>query len=166
MIEPERREDERGFFARVWCADELESRGLQPSWVQSSVSYNVKAGTLRGMHYQAEPHGETKLVTCTAGAVWDVIIDLRQGVPTFRRSFGVELTADNFRTLYVPRGFAHGFLTLKDHTVVQYHMAERFEESAARGVRWDDSAFDIKWPASPALISERDRSFPDFEGSV
>jgi dTDP-4-dehydrorhamnose 3,5-epimerase len=162
VLEPERASDERGFFARVWCAKELAEHGLESMWVQSSISHNEKAGTLRGMHYQAGPHAETKLVTCTGGAVHDVIVDLRPAQPTFRQWFALELSAENSKTLYVPRGFAHGFMTLQDDSVVQYHMSDYFVADSARGVRWDDPAIGIVWPAAPAVISERDRSYPEF----
>lgn len=162
LLEPEKQRDERGFFARVWCAEELASYDLCSSWVQSSVSFNEKAGTLRGMHYQAAPHEEAKLVTCTAGAVFDVIVDLRTDRSTFRDWLATKLTARNSRTLYVPEGFAHGFLTLEDGSVVEYHMSDYYHADSARGLRWDDPAFGIQWPSMPGLISERDRAYPDF----
>lgn len=163
VLEPERQCDERGFFARVWCAEELAAHGLCSAWVQSSISYNEKAGTLRGMHYQAAPHEEAKLVKCAAGAVFDVIVDLRADSPTFREWFAVELTARNNATLYVPAGFAHGFLTLEDGSVLEYHMSEYYHGDSARGVRWDDPAFCIRWPSEPDVISKSDRECPDFE---
>jgi dTDP-4-dehydrorhamnose 3,5-epimerase len=163
VLEPEKLTDERGFFARVWCADELAARGLCESWLQSSISFNGKTGTLRGMHYQTPPHEETKLVTCTAGAVYDVIVDIRPTSATFREWFGIELAARNNLTLYVPAGVAHGFMTLEDDSVVQYHMSGRHEPGAARAVRWNDPAFGIHWPAEPTVMSDRDRSHPDFE---
>lgn len=162
VLEPEKSRDERGFFARTWCAQELASHGLCSSWVQSSISFNEKAGTLRGMHYQAEPHRETKLVTCTAGAVFDVVIDLRADSPTFHEWFAIELTADDNATLYVPEGLAHGFLTLEDRSMVQYHMSEYHDDGSGRGVRWDDPAFGVRWPGVPVVISQRDREYPDF----
>jgi dTDP-4-dehydrorhamnose 3,5-epimerase len=163
MLEPEKLGDERGFFARVWCSDELAARGLCSSWVQSSISFNEKAGTLRGMHYQAPPHEETKLVTCTAGAVFDVVVDLRRGRSTFLEWFGVELTSGNNTTLYIPRGLAHGFVTLEDASMVEYHMSESFHPETTQGVRWDDPAFGIQWPREPGIMSLRDREHPDFE---
>jgi dTDP-4-dehydrorhamnose 3,5-epimerase len=162
VMEPERHDDERGFFARMWCAEELADHGLCPTWVQSSISHNDRAGTLRGMHYQAEPHAETKLVTCTAGAVFDVIVDLRPASPAFRRWFSLELTAEDHATVYVPPGLAHGFLTLRDDSVVQYHMSEYHHPESARGVRWDDPAFGVRWPGEPTAMSQRDREYPDF----
>jgi dTDP-4-dehydrorhamnose 3,5-epimerase len=162
VLEPEKAHDDRGFFARVWCAQELAEHGLRATWVQSSISFNEKAGTLRGMHYQAPPHQEVKLVTCTAGAVFDVIIDIRSDSVTFREWFAIELTARNNTTLYVPEGFAHGFLTLEDEAVVEYHMSEDFHPESARGVRWDDPAFGVRWPSEPVVMSSRDREYPDF----
>lgn len=166
VLEPEKNRDERGFFARVWCADELREHGLCDSWVQSSISYNDAAGTLRGMHFQVEPHGETKLVTCTSGAVYDVIVDLRIESATFCRWFGIDLSARNNLTLYVPEGFAHGFMTLTDEAMVQYHISSEYHPQSARGVRWDDPAFDITWPNTPKVMSQRDRELPDFEVSA
>jgi dTDP-4-dehydrorhamnose 3,5-epimerase len=163
LVEPERHEDGRGFFARTWCRREFEARGLDPRLAQCSVSFNARSGTLRGMHYQAAPHAEAKLVRCTRGAVYDVIVDLRPDSPTFTRWASVELTEDNHRTLYVPEGFAHGFQTLADRTEVFYQMSEPFEPASARGVRWDDPAFGIVWPpAEPRVISDKDRNLPDF----
>lgn len=162
LLELEKARDERGFFARVWDARELEVLGLCARWVQSSVSFNEKAGTLRGLHYQAAPHEEAKLVTCTAGAVFDVIVDLRTDSPTFREWFSVELTARNNTTLYVPEGLAHGFLTLADESMVEYHMSQDYHPESARGARWDDPVFGIDWPSNPVVISQRDRDCPDF----
>jgi dTDP-4-dehydrorhamnose 3,5-epimerase len=166
VLEPEPSNDERGFFARVWCREELEDHGLNGVWVQSSISFNEKALTLRGMHYQAAPYEETKLVRCTAGAVFDVILDLRDGSPTRHAWFALELSVENNRTLYVPAGFAHGFLTLLDASVVEYHMSESQHAESARGVRYDDPAFGIEWPAAPAVIGERDGAYPDFGGGA
>lgn len=162
IIEPELVLDERGGFARVFSAREFSERGLQDSFVQSSISVNPRAGTLRGLHYQAAPHAETKLVRCTRGRVFDVLVDLREESPTFLRSFSTELSAENRQTLYVPPGVAHGLLTLVDDCEVFYQMDTRFEPTAARGVRWDDPAFAITWPADPVMMSERDRAYPDF----
>jgi dTDP-4-dehydrorhamnose 3,5-epimerase len=164
VLEPEKSVDERGFFARVWSADAFEARGLCSSWVQSSISFNTKAGTLRGMHFQVAPHEEDKLVSCTAGAVFDVVVDLRADSPTYRDWFSIELTARDNATLYVPGGLAHGFLTLVDESMVEYHMSEPFHPEVARGVRFDDPAFAIRWPAEPSVISERDAGYPDFGG--
>ncbi len=164
LIEPERLADERGFFARTWCARELAEHGLDPRLAQASVSFNRELGTLRGLHYQAAPHEEAKLVRCTRGEIWDVIVDLRPGSPTFKRSFGEALSAENRLMLYVPAGFAHGFLTLAPASEVLYLISEFFEPEAARGVRWNDPAFGIRWPSEPRVISDRDRAYPDFEG--
>jgi dTDP-4-dehydrorhamnose 3,5-epimerase len=164
-IEMDLLEDHRGFFARTWCTEEFAERGLNPRVVQCSVSYSRLAGTLRGLHYQAGPHEEAKLVRCTAGAVHDVIVDLRPGSATYLCHAGVELSAGNHRLLYVPEGFAHGFVTLADDTEVFYQMSERHVPTHARGVRWDDPALGIEWPVPPSVISGRDRSYPDFDRS-
>ncbi len=161
-VEPERLEDERGFFARTWCGREVAARGLNPTLVQCSISFNRRRGTLRGMHYQARPYAEAKLVRCTRGAVYDVIVDLRSGSSTFRQWLAVELTADNRRMLYVPEGMAHGFQTLEDETEVFYQVSEFYRPGYARGVRWDDPAFGIRWPEDERTISVRDRQYPDF----
>ena len=163
VIEPERFEDERGFFARTWDAGEFERRGLNGRLVQCSISYNGHRGTLRGLHYQAAPHEEAKLVRCTAGAIFDVAVDLRPDSPTYTRWFGVELSADNRLALYIPEGCAHGFLTLADDSEVLYQISELWAPDAARGVRWDDPAFRIRLPGEVVVINERDRTYPDFE---
>jgi dTDP-4-dehydrorhamnose 3,5-epimerase len=165
IIEPQPVEDERGFFARAWCQREYEAQGLNPRLVQCSISFNKKRGTLRGMHYQVKPYEEAKLVRCTRGAIYDVIIDLRSDSSTFKQWMTVELTADNRRMLYVPEGFAHGFQTLEDNTEVFYQMSEFYERQSARGVRWNDPAFGIPWPADELIISARDQSYPDFSSS-
>lgn len=162
VIEPERLEDTRGFFARTWCQREWEAHGLDPRLVQCSISFNKKKGTLRGMHYQAEPYGEVKLVRCTSGAIYDVIIDLRPQSPTFTQHYAVVLSADNRKMLYVPHNFAHGFQTLDDNTEVFYQMSELYTPEAARGVRWNDPAFRITWPDAQRIIIERDQQYPDF----
>lgn len=162
IIDPERLEDERGFFARTWCQRESEAYGLQPRWVQCNISFNKKKGTLRGMHYQVTPFAEAKLVRCTMGAIYDVIIDLRPDAPTFTQWEAVELSAENRRMLYIPEGFAHGFMTLEDNTETFYQMSEFYAPAYARGVRWDDPAFGIRWPMGVRVISERDRNYPDF----
>jgi len=163
LIEPETVSDERGFFARTWCRNEFAGKGLNPNLVQCNISYNKARGSARGMHYQKVPHAETKLVKCTQGAVYDVIIDLRSGAKTFTQWFGVELTAENRKALYVPEGFAHGFITLKDDTEVSYQMSEFFHAECAAGVRWDDPVFAIQWPIDVKVISERDQNYPDFK---
>ena len=163
VIDPERMEDERGFFARAFCEDEFRAHGLCDRFVQCNVSFNRKAGTLRGMHYQAAPHEEIKLVRCTAGAICDVILDVRPDSPTFREWVAVKLTQDNRRLLYIPTGMAHGFQALVDGTEIFYHMSETYHPESARGVRWDDPAFGIEWPSAEGrVISERDRQYPDF----
>ncbi|MGH7380667.1 MAG: dTDP-4-dehydrorhamnose 3,5-epimerase [Candidatus Methylomirabilales bacterium] len=162
IIEPERREDERGFFARVWCQREFEEYGLNPNLVQCSISYNKKKGTLRGMHYQIKPHQEAKLARCTMGSIYDVIIDLRPESPTFMQHSAVVLSAENRKALYIPEGLGHGFQTLEDNTEVFYQMSEFYVPEAARGIRWDDPAFGITWPSGERIISDRDRSYPGF----
>ena len=162
IIEPERLEDERGFFARTWCQREFEAHGLNSRLGQCSLSFNRKRGTLRGMHYQAAPYEEARLVRCTMGAVYDVALDLRRSSPTFKQWTAVELTADNRLMLYIPEGFAHGFQTLEDNTEVFYQMSEFYHPECARGVRWNDMAFRIHWPITPSVISERDRGYPSF----
>jgi dTDP-4-dehydrorhamnose 3,5-epimerase len=161
-IEPERREDQRGFFARTFCREEFTAHGLDTLIEQCSISYSPQRGTLRGMHYQVSPFEETKLVRCTRGAIFDVIIDLRPNSPVFKGHFGIELTAENRTMLYIPRGFAHGFLTLADDCEVFYQMSEVFSAGHARGVRWDDPTFGISWPNPVSVISQRDRAYPDF----
>jgi dTDP-4-dehydrorhamnose 3,5-epimerase len=162
VIELDMLEDERGQFARTFDVEEFERHGLDPTVVQCNTSFNTKAGTLRGMHYQAEPDGEAKLVRCTRGAIFDVIVDLRPGSDTQRKWFGAELTADNRRMLYVPVGFAHGFQTLVDESEVHYQMSHHYVPGQARGVRFDDPAFGIEWPRPDPIVSDRDRQFPDF----
>ena len=162
VVEPERHADERGFFARTWDGDELAERGLNGNLSQCSISFNHRRGTLRGMHYQEAPHEEAKLVRCTAGAIFDVAVDLRPDSPTFTRWVGHELAAENRLALYVPEGCAHGFITLADGAEVAYQISERYAPEAARGVRWDDPTFAIDWPVEVNVISERDRSYPDF----
>ena len=162
IIELDKLEDERGFFARTWCQREFAAHGLNPHLVQCNISFNRQRGTLRGMHYQAAPHEEAKLVRCTRGGIYDVIIDLRAQSPTFKHHIAVTLTAQNYRMLYVPEGYAHGFQTLEDNTEVVYQMSAFYAPDSARGVRWDDPAFGIQWPSAQRIISERDRTYPDF----
>jgi dTDP-4-dehydrorhamnose 3,5-epimerase len=154
--------DERGFFARSWCRREFAARGLCSEFVQSSVSRNRKRGTLRGLHYQEAPHEEVKLVRCTRGAVYDVIVDLRPQSDTFLHHVGAVLSEDNHRAIYVPEGCGHGFLTLTDDSEVFYQISQFYEPAAGRGVRWNDTVFAISWPEPVVVISDRDRLYPDF----
>lgn len=160
-VEP--KADERGVFARCWCRNEFEEHGLNPRLVQCSISFSTRKSTLRGMHYQAEPYQEAKLVRCTRGALYDVIVDLRPHSPTYRDWVSIVLTAADRNMAYVPEGCAHGFLTLEDETEAFYQMSEFHSPESARGVRWNDSAFGIVWPLRVEVISERDRGYPDFE---
>lgn len=165
VIEPEKLEDERGFFARTWCGHEFTNHGLNPCIAQCSISFNRKRGTLRGMHYQVAPHEESKIVRCTRGAIYDVIIDLRPDSTTFTEWLAVELNAENRRMLYIPEAFAHGFQTLEDNTEIFYQISEFYAPEQARGVRWDDPAFGIEWPLAERTISTRDRTYRDFVAS-
>jgi dTDP-4-dehydrorhamnose 3,5-epimerase len=162
IVDVERLEDSRGFFARSWCEREFAERGLNPRLAQCNVSFNKRRGTLRGLHYQASPHREAKLIRCTRGAIHDVILDLRPDSPTFKRHTAVVLDAESRRMLYVPEGFAHGFQTLEDDTEVFYQMSASYAPDHARGVRWNDPAFAIQWPDAERTISERDQRYPDF----
>jgi dTDP-4-dehydrorhamnose 3,5-epimerase len=162
VVDLERREDERGFFARSWCQREFEAHGLNARLVQCNVSHNKMRGTLRGMHYQVKPYEEAKVVRCTRGAMYDVIIDLRADSPRYLQWEAVELTEENRRMIYVPEGCAHGFQTLEAGTEVFYQMSEAFQPEYARGVRWNDPAFGIRWPDDDRVISARDNSYPDF----
>ena len=162
VIDLEKREDSRGFFARAWCRREFEQHHLVPDLVQANLSYNTMKGTLRGMHYQAEAYGEVKLVRCTRGRLYDVIIDVRPESPSYGRWLGVELTADNRLMLYVPAGFAHGYETLEDDTEALYLVSEYYTPGAERGVRYDDPAFKIVWPLPVTSVSEKDQKWPDF----
>jgi dTDP-4-dehydrorhamnose 3,5-epimerase len=162
VIEADRFADARGFFARTFCEAEFTDRGLDARMAQANLSYNDARGTLRGMHYQRPPHGEAKLVRCTRGAIHDVIIDLRPGSATYLGHFGVRLDEENRTQLYVPEGFAHGYLTLADRTEVAYQMSVPYRPDHGAGVRWDDPAFSIRWPEPVRVILERDRTYPDF----
>jgi dTDP-4-dehydrorhamnose 3,5-epimerase len=155
--------DERGFFARAWCQREFENHGLSPRVAQCSISFNEHKGTLRGLHYQAAPYPEAKVVRCTRGSLYDVVVDLRSPSATFKQWIGVTLSAANRHMLYVPEGCAHGFLTLEDATEIFYQISEFYHPELARGVRWDDPAFQIMWPSAVGVISERDRTYPDFK---
>ncbi len=165
LIEMERYEDERGWFARSWCAEEFAARGLNPRLSQCSVSFNKKKGTLRGMHWQAAPHEEAKLVRCTRGAIYDVALDVRPSSATFKQWVGVELTQENGYALYVPEGFAHGFQTLANDTEVFYQISESHHSEFSGGARWDDPAFGIQWPLPEPILSERDWNYVDFKKS-
>jgi dTDP-4-dehydrorhamnose 3,5-epimerase len=162
LVKPERRSDDRGYFARMWCRQELGSRGLVNHIEQINTGFSPKAGTLRGMHYQLPPHAEVKIARCTRGAVFDVVVDLRQGSPSLGRWAGVHLTPEAGALLYVPQGCAHGYLTLRDDTELVYMTSAPYAPGAARGVRHDDAAFGIDWPAAVHVISEPDRNWPAF----
>jgi dTDP-4-dehydrorhamnose 3,5-epimerase len=160
ILDPSRIEDERGFFARSFDAAEFRARGMNPDVVQCNISFNKRRGTVRGMHYQAAPHEESKLVRCTQGEIFDVALDLREGSATFGKWTGVRLSAENRRALYLPEGIAHGFQTLADNTEIFYQMGRAFEPTAARGVRWDDPAFDVQWPEEITCLAPKDEAFP------
>lgn len=165
IIEMERIEDERGFFARSFCVGEFEKYGLNPNIIQCNVSYNKTKGIIRGMHYQSAPHEEVKLVRCTKGRIYDVIIDLRIDSSTFKEWLAIELSADNYKMLYIPKGFAHGFQTLTDNAEVFYQMSESYHPESVRNIRWNDPLFGIKWSLGEPLLSEKDRSYPLFEAN-
>lgn len=162
VIEIQKLEDERGFFARSFCQREFQEQGLNPNLAQCNISYNKSKGTLRGMHFQAHPHWEAKLVQCIRGSIHDVIVDIRPDSPTYKLHFGIRLTALEHKMLHVPEGFAHGFLTLEDDTEVFYQMSEFYAPGYARGFRWNDPNFNINWPSEIQVISERDANYPDF----
>lgn len=162
VIDLEKREDERGFFSRAWCSKEFEAHGLIPRVVQANTSFNKKKGTLRGMHYQIAPRAETKAIRCLKGAIFDVIIDLRPDSPSYKKWFGIELTAENRTMLYVPELFAHGFITLEENSEVFYLVSEYYAPDCERGVRYDDPEFGVSWPEQIEVISEKDRTWPDY----
>ena len=162
LIELEPVVDSRGYFARTFCVDEFAARGLETNFAQHNVSFSARKGTIRGMHYQREPHGEVKLVRCIKGSVWDVIIDIRPGSPTYRRWQGFELSSANKNQLYVPKGFAHGFQTLRDDVEINYLISEPYSPQSSSGIRHDDSAFAIHWPLPVTEISSKDLQWPDF----
>jgi dTDP-4-dehydrorhamnose 3,5-epimerase len=164
ILDAEHIADERGFFARSWARDEFEAHGLSPNLAQCNLSYNHRKGTVRGMHWQVAPHAETKLVRCTQGSLYDVVIDLRPDSSTYLRWVGVELTAENRRALYIPEGCGHGFQTLEDATEVFYMITEYYAPAAARGLRWNDPAIKVTWPLDVTVISERDAQYPDWHG--
>jgi dTDP-4-dehydrorhamnose 3,5-epimerase len=163
VIELDRLEDDRGYFARTFCRDEFAAHGLRSVFPQCNTSFNTRKGTLRGMHYQEKPHEEAKIVRCTRGAIHDVIVDVRRESSTYSKWIAVELTADNARMLYIPEGFAHGFQTLADGSEVFYQMSASFHPESARGLRWNDSALAIRWPLASPIVSERDAAYPDLE---
>jgi len=166
IVDLERRADERGFFARAWCADEFEKQGLNSRIVQCNLSFNHARGTLRGLHYQRSPYSEVKLIRCIRGAIWDVIVDLRENSPTYKGWFGVELSAENRKMLYIPEDFAHGYTTLVAETETFYQVSEFYNPGSEAGIRWDDPSIAIEWPTfdGDRVISAKDASHPDFEG--
>ncbi len=164
IVEPEKIQDGRGFFARAWCKKEFEAHGLNSNWAQNNISFNIRKYTLRGMHYQIAPYGEAKLVRCTRGAVFDVIVDLRPDSPTFLKWFGIELNLDNYKMLYVPENFAHGYLTLTDNAEVYYQVSKPYSPDHERGLRWNDPVLGINWPiGGEPLISDKDKNWPGFK---
>jgi dTDP-4-dehydrorhamnose 3,5-epimerase len=163
LIEPELLNDERGFFSRTFCKDEFQKHGLETDIVQCNISYNKKKGTLRGMHYQVPPFEEVKIVSCTKGSIYDVVVDLRRDSPTYLHWHAEELSADSYRMLYIPKGCAHGFQTLKDNCVVYYQMSEYYHPECARGVRWNDPALGIVWSVPAGIISEKDKMYEDLK---
>lgn len=163
ILEIQKIEDDRGFFGRSWCAKEMESHGLNINIRQTNVSYNKLRGTLRGMHYQKPPFKECKVVRCTKGAIFDVIIDLRPDSPTYREWFGVELTSENHKMIYIPEDFAHGYITLEDHTEITYMVSEFYAPGYEGAIRWDDPKFNIQWPILPQVISAKDKGIPNFD---
>lgn len=166
LIEPELLEDERGFFARIWDQKLFQENGLNSKVVQCSISFNKKKGTIRGMHFQVPPYEEVKIVSCTRGKIFDVIIDLRSKSETFKKWIDVELSAQNKKILYIPEGFAHGFQTLEDNTQVHYQISQFFSPEHSRGVRWDDKAFRIYWPLEKIIISKKDLSYSSFQDNA
>jgi dTDP-4-dehydrorhamnose 3,5-epimerase len=161
-IEIKKLEDDRGFFGRSWCANEMKDHGLKNNLCQANTSFSIKKGTLRGMHYQSDPYQETKLIRCTRGAIYDVIIDLRPTSPTYKQWIGVELTQDNYKMLYVPEDFAHGFITLEDNSEVTYLVTQFYTPGAEKGLRWNDPAFNIQWPFEPVIMTEKDKTHPTY----
>ncbi|MFN7728241.1 MAG: dTDP-4-dehydrorhamnose 3,5-epimerase [Bdellovibrio sp.] len=163
VVSLEPRSDERGSFARTFCVDEFSRMGLEAEFPQHSLSVNLKSGTFRGMHFQKDPRAEVKLVRCLRGRAWDILLDLRKGSPTFKQWQTVELSAENRRAVYIPKGFAHGFLTLEDNTELSYLISERYHPDLAAGVRWNDPSFSIRLPENPKVISPKDLEYPDYE---
>lgn len=163
IIELEKKGDERGFFGRTYCEKEFQQAGLDNHFVQINNSLSSQKGTLRGMHYQMHPHSETKIVRCIKGALYDVVLDLNTNSPTFGQSYGVELSDDNRKMMYVPKGFAHGFLTIQDETEAFYLVSEFYAPQSERGIRWNDPKFGIKWPFDPVVVSDKDKNHPLFD---
>ena len=163
VVDLEKREDERGFFARAWCKNEFKAHDIDSDIVQANISFNNKKGTLRGMHYQISPHEETKLIRCIRGGIYDLIVDLRPDSSTYKKSFGVELTQENRKMFVVPKGFAHGYLTLEENTEIFYQVSQFYAPGSERGIRWNDPALNLKWPeVGPLTLSEKDQNWPDF----
>ena len=163
IIEPERLEDHRGFFGRIWCNNELKQKGLQHKLAQSNVGFSYRKGPMRGLHFQKAPHAEVKIVRCTRGAIFDVIVDLRPESPSYKRWFGVQLDEENRKMIYVPEGFAQGYITLAENTEIYYHTSEFYNPSSAIGIRYNDPEFGIVWPTEITVISEQDREWPDYQ---
>ena len=163
IIEIEKIKDKRGFFARAWCQNEFKTHGLTPLVVQTNISYNKKKGTLRGMHYQKTPYEESKFIRCTRGAIIDVIIDLRPDSSTYKKWISVNLTADNYKMIFVPEGFAHGFQTLSDHAEILYQVSQFYTPGSEDGIRWNEPGFGIKWPLEVTVISDKDMNWPDYK---
>jgi dTDP-4-dehydrorhamnose 3,5-epimerase len=166
ILEIKKLEDERGFFGRSWCKNEMENHGLNSNVVQANTSFSKLKGTLRGMHFQKHPFEESKLIRCTKGAIYDVIIDLRPSSPTFKKWLGIELTEDNYKMLYVPEKFAHGFLTMTNNCEVTYLVTQFYTPGSEAGIRWNDPVFGISWPDEVRVISDKDKNFPDFNESM
>jgi dTDP-4-dehydrorhamnose 3,5-epimerase len=164
VVEIDKLADDRGFFGRSWCRKEFEAQGLTARMLQANVSFNRKKGTLRGMHYQIAPYQESKLIRCTRGAIYDVIIDLRPESPTYKQWAGVELTANNFTLFFVPEDFAHGFITLMDNTEITYQVSQFYSPGSEKGIRYNDPRFNIQWPLEVSVISDKDSNWPDFDG--
>ncbi|RDJ32167.1 MAG: dTDP-4-dehydrorhamnose 3,5-epimerase [Crenarchaeota archaeon] len=162
VIDTEKIVDERGFFSRIWDEKKFKDKQLNTNWIQSSISYNKASGTIRGMHFQNEPYQEIKMVRCVSGSIFDVIIDLRISSSTYLQSFSIELNEENQKAIYIPKGFAHGFQTLQNDTVVLYNISEYYNPEYAKGIRWNDPIINVKWPLNPSVISEKDKMYKNF----